>query len=213
MMAIASPRLAQQPLDPALMEPCAASQPFTDAGWAFELPLGGHRVLARFGGGACSLRSRHGADITAWFGEVSEALAALDVEDMLVDGELCVLDAVGRNDPVRLHERAVLPGVCHGANAATLCLHDLLVCEGRDVRPLRWIERRRLLRQLPLSGRRQRLQVSRVMPVEGEWLYGQALALGRPALHARRMSAPYVGGRSADWLVIRCTDSGVDRLS
>ena len=189
MMALASSGLAHSLLPLALMDPCAAPQPFTHAGWVFELPLGGHRLLARFGGGECALRSRHGTDVTAWFGEVSAALAALEVEDMLVDGELCVLDAVGRNDPARLHERALLPGVCRGEAAATLCLHDLLVCAGRDVRPLSWIERRRLLKQLPFGGS-PALRVSRVMPVEGEWLYGQALALGRPALHARRMSAP-----------------------
>ncbi|NML16076.1 hypothetical protein [Azohydromonas caseinilytica] len=193
-----------------LMEPGIGTAPFNSAAWAFAMPLSGHRMLAELGAeagaGACGarLRSRRGVDSTRWFPEVVRALGGLRVPGRLVaEGEICVLDAASRPDPQRLHERALHPGRRPGTSAVVLCLRDLLVWEGRDVRALPWLERRQLLHRLPLQGRRA-LQLQRTLRAEGRWLWQQAQALGRDCVHAYRCDAPYVAGPGIGWLRIPC---------
>jgi bifunctional non-homologous end joining protein LigD len=192
-----------------LMEPSRGALPFTSAAWVFALPLSGYRMLAELGigtgatrrGRSARLRSRRGVDATRWFPEVAQALAGLQVERTVVDGEVCALDAAGRSDLQRLHARALQPGQAPGTSAVVMCLQDVLVWDGRDVRALPWRERRRLLEALPLppSGVLRRQRITRA---EGVWLCRQAWALGHGAIHAYRVDAPYVAGPSIAWLSI-----------
>lgn len=175
-----------------LMEPSRSATPFTSAAWVFALPLTGYRMLAE-----CGL----GTGTTRWFPEVAQALAALRVGHTVVDGEVCVLDAAGRSDLQKLHERALRPSPEPLTSPAVMCLQDLLVWDGRDVRTLPWRERRRLLETLPLAGSAV-LRLQRVTRAEGVWLCRQAWALGHEAIDARRTDAPYAAGPSIAWLRI-----------
>ena len=192
-----------------LMEPGGGAAPFNGAAWTFALALPGYRMLAELGAGTdggargARLRSRHGVDATRWFPEVARALRALRLPGRAVlDGTLCVLDAAGRPDPQRLHERALH----HGRRRdipVVLCLQDLLVWQGRDVRTLPWLERQQWLRGLPLHGQRA-LRLPRTVQGEGWWLWRQAQALGLDGVQAHRRDAPYVAGPSIGWLRIPC---------
>jgi bifunctional non-homologous end joining protein LigD len=189
------------------MEPMPGSAPFTGTAWVFALPTPGYRMLAELGpdagAGRCGaqLRSRHGVDATRWFPEVACALAAIDVPRTGVDGEVCMFDAAGRSNLQLLHARAMHPGHPPGTSPVAMCLRDVLVWDGRDVRGLPWRERRQLLQSLPLRGDAA-LKMERTVRAEGRWLYRQAVALGRETIHAHRVDAPYVAGLSIAWLSI-----------
>jgi bifunctional non-homologous end joining protein LigD len=45
------------------------------AGYIWEIKLDGWRLTAMFGDGHCELRTRNGANATAWFPEVARSLA------------------------------------------------------------------------------------------------------------------------------------------
>ncbi|WP_198321088.1 hypothetical protein [Azohydromonas aeria] len=205
-----------------LMEPGRAGEPFNGAGWAFALPLSGHRVLAAFGRGVrgdgvaawpgCRLRSRRGVEAARWFPEVARALAALRRRAPTVaDGEICVLDPDGRSNPALLHERSLVPGRRPGTPPAVLVLRDLLVWEGRDVRSLPWSARRRLLAGLPRQEPpRAALRLQRCVDGEGLWLARQAQALGHAAIDAFRHDAPYVAGPGIGWLSVPVAGHALD---
>jgi bifunctional non-homologous end joining protein LigD len=203
-----------------LMEPAPGSLPFSSAGWAFSLPATGYRMLAEFGAGVgeargglgARLRSRRGAEAARWFPEVARALAALSVPRTVVDGEVCVLDAAGRSDLALLHARALQPGRLPGTSPVVLCLRDVLVWEGRDVRALPWHERRQLLQTLPLQ-ERPALKRECIVRAEGLWLYRQAQAIGHEAIHAHRADAPYVAGPSIAWVSIAVAAGAQDRAA
>lgn len=192
-----------------LMEPSCTGTPFNGAAWAFALATPGYRMLAEVGlglaesgsGRGVRLHSRQGVDATRRFAEVAQALGALGLEDTVLDGEVCVLDAAGRSRPALLHVRALHPRRQPGAGALVMCLRDVLAWQGRDVRALPWLERRKLLESLPLR-RQPALRLCRVVRAEGLWLYRQAQALGVNALHAHHKDAPYVAGRSLAWLSV-----------
>ena len=78
---------------------------FTEPGWIYEVNYDGWRLMAEFGDGACMLKTRDGAIATTWFPEVSESLARVKGGPYVVDGEVCVLDELGRSNFDRLQYR------------------------------------------------------------------------------------------------------------
>jgi bifunctional non-homologous end joining protein LigD len=199
-LAACSPAPALEALE--LMEPSLGCAPFSSAEWTFALTTPGYRMLAEFGAGiGARLRSRRGVDAKRWFPEVAWALAALPTARTVVDGGICALDAAGRSDLQRLHARALRPGHPPGTSPVVMCLRDVLVWRGEDVRALPWRERRRRLEGLSLQGQAT-LRLEHTMPAQGAWLCRQARALGREAIHAHHAAAPYVAGPSIAWLRI-----------
>ncbi len=186
------------------MEPMQGIRPFIDVDWDFSFSCDGYRMLADFGEGAGELRSSRGLDVSDWFPEVSSTLQAMNVPRMVVDGHICVLDAAGRNDPRRLHARALRPGLEPGQPNAVFCVQDVLVFAGDDVRQLAWWRRRELLARLPMDREGTPFRLWRTLHTEGKWLACQALALGYDGVLAYRRGSSYRAGPSADWLTIRC---------
>ena len=183
-------------------------QPFSKAGWLFELKLDGYRVRAgrEGGGGEARLITRNGHDIAAGFPEIARALAALPYEGFILDGELVVPDQAGRPSFQRLQNRARVNRALDVRRAAVdspgvLYVFDLLAFEGYDVRPLPLEKRKALLEQI----------VPRVGPIkyiehfekDGEALYEQVVKLGLEGVVAKKADSTYRAGRSPNWLKVR----------
>ena len=135
-----------------------AERPFSDPAWLFELKYDGFRVLGSREAGEPRLRYRRGADATASYPEIARALRLLPFGDLVLDGEIVVLDEEGRPSFQRLQQRAQQrrkPDIERGALElpVTYCVFDLLGFEGYDLRPLPLVERKRLLQLvLPRAG-------------------------------------------------------------
>jgi bifunctional non-homologous end joining protein LigD len=186
-------------LKPMLLE--EVRTPFTDSAWGFELKFDGYRLLASAGAVGVQLRSKKGADATRWFPEIASVLKTVDGPGLIADGEVCVLDDIGRSDFDRMHARALRRGYKAGMDVVTFCIFDVLVSEGQSVMQLPLIERKSLL--APLRGLPNILVVDYI-PTEGEWLFQKALGLQLEGIVAKRLDAPYVpGARSRAWLKIK----------
>lgn len=194
-------------LDLQPMEAARRSRPFTDASWAFQLqPSGGQRVLLEFGGAdGVRMHSAKHVDVTAWFPELAEVLPDWRAGRVVLDGELCVLDAAGRNDPQRLRQRCLVRGYRAGMDEVSLVVRDVLVHDDRDLRAWGWNQRQRLLRSLDLA--HPRLQRAKGVEAEGEWLCRQAEALGQLDVFAVPCDAPYHCGRSPACVLIPSASS------
>lgn len=178
-------------------------RPFSDPAWTYELKFDGYRLMAEIEAGRCALKSRNGANATAWFPEVTSGLATLTGGPHVLDGEACVLDELGRSDFDRLHARARRRRNWPGADPVVFCAFDALVIDGKNLmgRPLsaRKAALKRLLAARPASV----LYVSGI-DADGEGLYEQAVALRLEGIVAKRLRSHYVPGeRSADWIKIK----------
>lgn len=115
--------------------------------WLAEVKYDGYRVLAEFESGRAALRTHGGADCTKWFPEVAAGLAgAAAGGPHIVDGEVCVLDDIGRSDFDALHARALRRRRVAGDSLAVYCIFDLLARNGRNVMELPLRQRKKLLR-------------------------------------------------------------------
>jgi bifunctional non-homologous end joining protein LigD len=66
------------------------------------------------------LCSKNGANSTAWYPEVAEALAKMPGGPYIIDGEACVLDDLGRSGFHRLQDSARRRRRYPGCDQATL---------------------------------------------------------------------------------------------
>jgi bifunctional non-homologous end joining protein LigD len=99
--------------------------------WLYEIKYDGYRFLAATG--EAQLQSRNGHVATRWFPQIAEAMATL-APGCILDGEVCVLDDLGRPDFDRLHKRAARRGRPPGSDPVVFSVFDLLVLDGEDVR-------------------------------------------------------------------------------
>jgi len=65
-------------------------------GWLHEIKYDGYRIGCRIRAGRVTLISRNGKDWTAAFPEIAAAAAALPTKDALIDGEVAIVLADGR---------------------------------------------------------------------------------------------------------------------
>src|SRR5436309_527665 len=191
--------------DTELMLAETRDEPFSKAGWLFEVKLDGYRMRAACQGGAPILYSRKGLDFTESFPELARAVKAIPYEGVILDGELVVLNESGHPSFNKLQARAKL-GAREAKRAAiespaTLYVFDLLAFAGYDLRKLPLIKRKEILQKiLPQTGP---LRYSEHFEKNGEALYEQVVKLGLEGIMAKKADSPYRSGRSADWLKIR----------
>jgi bifunctional non-homologous end joining protein LigD len=186
-------------------------EPFTRAGWVFEVKLDGYRMRAVKEDGAARLITRNGNDYTAAFPELARPIAALPYSQVLMDGELVILDEAGRPSFQRLQNRARIaraPDIRHASveNPGTLYVFDLMALEGYDLRELPLVKRKALLKKiLPEAGP---LKYSEHFEKDGEALYDQAVGLGLEGIVAKQAESKYHSGRSDKWLKVRADKTG-----
>ncbi|MDR6535394.1 hypothetical protein [Variovorax soli] len=175
-----------------------------EPGWIYELKYEGYRVTAAFGSTIVQLRTRHGADATKWFPEISDSLAEVGGGPCVADGEICVLDDQGRSDLKALQERARHRCWYLGARAVVYCVFDLLVHRGEDITALPLMLRKAALGQLlvePPWG----ILVVPYAEKGGAHLLKLAGGLpGHQAFIAKRRSSIYLPGlRTSEWVKVK----------
>jgi len=200
------PHTRVDPRSASVMLAESADQAFTRDGWIFELKLDGYRLLAGKFAGEALLLTRNGNDYTGVFPEVARAIKALPFDDLVIDGEVVVLDPSGKPSFALLQQRGRLSAALDIRRAAvelptTFYAFDLLGLEGFDTRPLPLARRKELLmKSLPKLGPVRFLDhVER----EGEALLRQVSAMGLEGIIAKKADAPYRGGRSGQWIKIK----------
>lgn len=163
--------------------------------WHYSFKYDGYRALVT----RDQVRTRGGADATAWFPEIPAGLSALPAGHHIIDGEVSVLEA-GVSNFVLLHERAMRRRWYAGAPPVVLCAFDLLVHAGQDIRGKPIEERTARLADL-VAGLPGVLFVSNIDNGPAAW--AAVLALRLEGVVAKRAGSLYVAGPSLDWLKIK----------
>ena len=185
-------------------------QPFSRAGWLFEIKLDGYRLVVGRSGSKVSVISRNGHELGDTFPEIVTGMKKLPGGDLVLDGEVVALDEKGRPSFQRLQQRGQLsraPDVRRAAEkiSTTFFAFDLLGYDGLDLRPLPLIKRKELLRRaLPEDGAIKYLDH---FEGDGVALYQHTLKLGLEGIVAKKSDCPYRAGRSPHWRKIRADQS------
>jgi DNA ligase D-like protein (predicted ligase) len=184
-----------QPL-PDRVEPMKAvltDQPFSDPGWIYERKLDGIRCIAIKADRRVRLLSRNHLSLNGRFPEVVDALERDAATQFVLDGEVVAFDGA-QTSFARLQQ---------GAEHVFFYVFDLLHLGGEDVTPLPLRRRKALLRGALAFHGPVRLTPHR--NGDGEALFRDACRKGWEGVIAKRADAPYVHGRSRDWLKFKCS--------
>ena len=181
---------------PGFIEPClptlARSVPVGPQ-WVHEIKHDGFRFICRREGDRVRVFSRRGHDWTDRVPRTAEALAALKLKSVTIDGEGVVCGQDGVSDFDRL--RSAVGRM--GPRDAFLYAFDLLEIDGEDLRAYEWHVRRATLRSLlkkskpgiQLSEHLKGRTVMRCFTMRARWgskASSPSAAIGRIARGARR---------------------------
>lgn len=173
-----------------------------DAEWAYEFAWGGTRVQARVEGGRVTLLDAEGEDVTVAYPEIKGLGAQLGATEVLLDGEVIVLDG-GTPAGEALRRRAEVTEAreakrLSGRFPAVYLAFDVLHLSGKSCLDVPYRSRRRRLERLGLSGDSWR--VPRHYAGGGADVLEAALDNGLTGITAKRLDSRYEpGSRSASW--------------
>jgi bifunctional non-homologous end joining protein LigD len=187
---------------PGFIPPCLptiAKQPPTGPDWVYELKHDGYRLLVRRQDADVRVYSRNGANFTARFPRIVEAVRRLRVKSVLLDGEGIVYNGKGMPDFRLLHDK-------QNDFAATMIAFDLLEVDGEDLRPASLAHRKLRLARLLIKAR-DGIEYNDHIEGDGRDIYASACELGHEGIIAKRRDLPYESGRSKRWLKVKNPDS------
>jgi bifunctional non-homologous end joining protein LigD len=191
---------------PGFIEPCLPTNGSTvPAGpqWAYEIKHDGFRFICRREGDRVRVFSRRGHDWTDRVPLIAEALQALRVRSVTIDGEGAVCRPDGVSDFDRL--RAAVGRL--GSRDAFLYAFDLLEINDTDLRRDAWDERRKILVRLLRTANAKGIRLSDHLDGNGALAFHHACRMGLEGIVAKRRDRPYRSGRTPDWIKVKNPDA------
>src|SRR5258706_15226871 len=171
--------------------------PATDD-WIHEIKYDGYRLIAAVSGDSVRLFTRNGLDWTGKFQTIADALAAMNLKDVLIDGEVAVAHANGRTDFGSL-QKSLESGVAKGV---TYFAFDLLAEGAKDLRKLPLTERRARLEKL-LAKAKSPITLGPYFEGGGPDVLDAFRDKGLEGMVSKRASSTYQSGRSNSWLKVK----------
>jgi len=181
---------------PGFVSPCLAT-PGTGVPargqWVHEIKHDGYRAQAHIQQGKTTLFTRNGYDWTPRFRQLAKALQPLEGHDLVLDGEIVVMDEGGVSDFHLLQDELAQKS----PERLTYLVFDLLYLDGLDFRGANLLDRKRALTRLfaKAFGKRSRVQLNPHIEAEADSLIEHACALHLEGIVSKEMNSVYRSGR------------------
>jgi bifunctional non-homologous end joining protein LigD len=149
--------------------------------------------------GAATLRTRNGHDYSHSFPELARVARGFD--NGIIDGEICFVRTDGITDFSDL-QAAMKSGKTAGL---VFFAFDLLFLGDQDLRSLPLMERKKRLQTLLAGNKDQRMiRLAEHLDVAGTDVLKAACNLKLEGIVSKRLSDPYVSGRTGIWTKAKC---------
>jgi bifunctional non-homologous end joining protein LigD len=188
-----SPEALLRKVFPPMLATLTDAPPGDGKSWAYELKYDGFRAIVGISGGGMAMWSRNELDLAPRFPAVAAALSKLKLTDVVLDGEIVVLDEHGAPRFQLLQQ---------GDRRELLFVFDILWLDGKDLRTLTYDERRALLEKT-LKRTPAAVRIAEKIETSGEEALERAKKSGWEGIIAKRRSSVYETRRSKEWLKIK----------
>ena len=179
---------------PPMLATLADAAPRDGEAWSYEMKYDGFRAVCAISEGKVTMWSRNEIDLSGRFPRSFEALKKLKAKEVVLDGEIVVLDAEGTPRFQLLQQG--------GGGKELLFIFDLLWLDGEDLRGRTYLERRKLLEKLlakPPAG----MAVAQQLEMTGDEALAHAAKGGWEGIIAKRNDSKYETRRSKAWLKVK----------
>jgi bifunctional non-homologous end joining protein LigD len=178
---------------PPMLATLAEAPPRDGKSWAYELKYDGFRAVVGIVDGSIAMWSRNELDLAPRFPSVAAALSQLKLPEVVLDGEIVVLDEHGAPRFQLLQQ---------GDRREILVVFDILWLDGHDLRKLTYDQRRALLEKT-LKRTPAAIKVAEMLDTTGDAALERAKKSGWEGIIAKRRSSVYEPRRSKEWLKIK----------
>jgi bifunctional non-homologous end joining protein LigD len=161
--------------------------------WAYELKYDGFRAVAAIVNGNIAMWSRNEIDLAPRFPAVAAALSKWKLPEVVLDGEIVVLDEKGAPRFQLLQQ---------GDRREIFIVFDILWLDGEDLRTRTYDERRALLEKT-LKRTPAAIKLAEAIDTTGAEALERAKKSGWEGIIAKRRTSVYEPRRSKEWLKIK----------
>jgi len=164
----------------------------------------GYRALLIKDDERTSMFTRRGNELLGQFPEITADLRKLP--DIVIDGELVMLDAIGKPEFHLLRGRCAIRdpqriGAVASVTPAAVFAFDLLVLRGKDLRQMPLLKRKAALQTLLVKT--ERIVYCQHVGEMGEKLFQAAEGLGLEGVIGKKADSPYIRGRTRSWVKVK----------
>ena len=196
-------------ITPMLAELGKGVPPATDD-WLYEIKWDGVRAICFIEAGKLRMISRNGNAIDKQYPELSILPHHVRARQAIVDGEIAALDAHGRPSFELLQRRINVAEASAIARLArshpvVFFAFDLLYLDGRDLRAVPLVERKKLLKEILEPD--DTIRYSEHFVANGPDLLAAAKQQGLEGIVGKRAQSRYESRRSSDWMKWKVVDS------
>jgi bifunctional non-homologous end joining protein LigD len=193
---------------PGYVPPCTPvvrKRPPAGDEWLHEIAHEGHRAQAHFSEQATRVFTDGDYDWCARMPTISASVAALPVNNIILDGMLTAVDGKGQTVSFDLPATSASAAPTRTKARLVYYAFDLLYLDGFDLRGAALIDRKRVLQALleSTSGVQLIKNVEHIAGV-GDVVLAHACKLGLGGIISKRANAPYHSGRCTDWVSTKC---------
>lgn len=168
--------------------------------WVYEVKLDGYRAIAAASGDEVRIFTRNGHDWTGKFDGIAAALADLDLDGALLDGEICAIDDDGKSDFGLLQE-----AIKGRKLPLSYFIFDLLALGGKSIRDLPLLDRKaQLAKLLKTAPKKGLLFYNDHLSKGGQQMLATLCEKGFEGIIAKRSDGAYPRGRTSAWMKVKC---------
>ena len=168
--------------------------------WIHEFKFDGYRLITVIDSGEVRFFTRSGSDWTSRFPALARAFGRFPVRSAVLDGELVSMTP----DGVPSFSKLQVDVASKDQSSLQLHVFDLMHLDGEDLRHKPLIDRRRRLADIfERFGGSDYIHLTEWFD-DGAALFKAACNLQGEGVVSKRISAPYVSGRSQSWLRSKC---------
>jgi bifunctional non-homologous end joining protein LigD len=184
------------------MKPKLLEEPPQHGDWIYELKFDGIRLLAVKNGASVNLLSRNQNELRGRFPEVAEAVAKLEIDDCVIDGEVVALDESGRSS-FQLLQALEMDG---RKSPTYYYVFDLLQADGHSLVGAPLTKRKELLARV-CANAEEPIRLSGEISGAPAALLSEVQRLGLEGIIGKLRESKYEAGRrSGAWIKLKAVN-------
>lgn len=178
------------------------NEPPLGKNWLHEIKLDGYRLLAFKHGDKVSLFTRNQHNWTHKFKDIARKIADLPVNNLILDGEVVVLDENHRSN-----FQALQNALKNNDNNMYYYIFDLIYYDQFNLTDLALIERKKLLKKILSREEDSILKFSDHVTGSGQEVFEKSCELGLEGIISKEINSHYSQKRDKTWLKSKCVKS------